>query len=99
MSVRKRTINKPNLRVPAARRFQIGDVGCVNECVRELPSGVFGDGPFQPPIPQSLLALVGFKLFSRTAEIVNWTESETGSVTMSYMLPYAIGAVARPSAT
>ena len=56
-------VSHSTLRAPGARRFQIRDLGCVNECVRELPSEVFGGGPFQPPISQPLLALVGFKLF------------------------------------
>lgn len=51
------------LRVQGARRFQIRDVGCVNECVRALPSAVLSGGLFHPPIEQPLLALVGFKLF------------------------------------
>lgn len=56
-------VSHSTLRVRGARRFQIRDLGCVNECVRELPSEVFGSGPLQPLSQQPLLALVGFKLF------------------------------------
>lgn len=46
------------LRIPGARRFQIRDVGCVNKCIRRLPfEAGFGE------VQQSIIALVGFKLF------------------------------------
>ncbi len=54
------------LTMPGARRYQIRDVGCVNECVRRVPPSVLRD-----PFPGlafgaaggALLALVGFRMF------------------------------------
>jgi hypothetical protein len=53
------------LATPGARRYQIRDVGCVDDCVRRVPSSVFRD-PF-PGLTVAaggvLLALVGFRMF------------------------------------
>jgi hypothetical protein len=49
-----------------ARRYQIRDVGCVNECKRTLPPALFG-GRLGLPAPSALggylLALTGFRMY------------------------------------
>jgi len=52
------------LTTPGARRYQIRDVGCVNDCRRQVPSYVLRD-PFSVPAVAggALLALVGFRMF------------------------------------
>lgn len=54
------------LTTPGARRYQIRDVGCVDECVRKVPSNVLRD-PFSGlavgAAGGALLALVGFRIF------------------------------------
>lgn len=51
------------LTMPGARRYQIRDVGCVNDCRRQVPSYVLRD-PFPvQAVGGALLALVGFRMF------------------------------------
>lgn len=54
------------LNIRGARRYQIRDVGCVDQCKRVLPAQVFGGRLGHPPLEVLsgyILALTGFRLF------------------------------------
>jgi len=53
-------VSHSTLAMPAARRFQIRQVGNVKEVIRTLPAEIFGN---RPELGEPLLALVGFRLF------------------------------------